>query len=165
MCFFAKGEQEPACHAYKNLHSHFEHDLSFSSAWRIQWCTHNNLHQWRWPTVTTAETHPPLPHCAHILWLVNRNFFFIQQALVNFSGCNFFPPGGIQWNIFASSALPCKTPFCQTVPLLPSVTQQQSVIEYWWEGSISTGMSPTSALEIMGQQNKTRDVIFRATFM
>ena len=35
--------------------------------------------------VTTAETHYPPPHCAHIHWLVSIN---AQQAL-NFSGCYF----------------------------------------------------------------------------
>jgi len=33
-------------------------------------------------------------------------------------------------------------PFSQTVPLLPPVTQQQNVIEYRQEGSISTAIPP-----------------------
>ena len=55
----------------------------------------------------------------------------------------FFPHGGILWNIFASSALPCQVPTCQTAPLLPSVTQQQNGTEYLWEGSTSTAVPPT----------------------
>ena len=37
--------------------------------------------------VTTAETHHPLLHCAHIHCLVSIN---VQQALMNVSGCHFF---------------------------------------------------------------------------
>jgi hypothetical protein len=37
--------------------------------------------------VTTAETHHPLPYCAHILCLVSIN---IQQVSLNVNGCNFF---------------------------------------------------------------------------
>ena len=53
--------------------------------------------------------------------------------------------GGIQFHTFASSALPCQTPFCQSAPLLPSVTRQQHVMGYWWEGPTSTtAILPTS---------------------
>ena len=40
-----------------------------------------------WPTVATAETYHPLPHCAHIHWLASIN---VQQASVNVSACHFF---------------------------------------------------------------------------
>lgn len=30
-----------------------------------------------------------------------------------------------------------QTPFCQTAPQLPPVTQQRNVMEQWWEGSAS----------------------------
>ena len=36
--------------------------------------------------VATAETHCPLPHCAHIHWLVSTT---VQQASMNVSGCHF----------------------------------------------------------------------------
>lgn len=36
-------------------------------------------------------------------------------------------------------------PFCQTTPLLPYVTQQQPVTEYWCEGSTSTAIPTTFA--------------------
>ena len=53
----------------------------------------NYLHQQRWPTVTvtTDETHHPLPHCAHIHWLVST-------ASVSVNGCHFFLHGRIQWH-------------------------------------------------------------------
>jgi len=41
-----------------------------------------------------------------------------------------FPHGGIKWHTFASYKLPCQPPICQTSPLLPSVAQQQNLIEY-----------------------------------
>ena len=65
-----------------------------------------------------------------------------------------FPHGGIQFHPFASSALPCQTPFCQAAPLLPSTTRQQHVMGYRWEGSTSTAILPTSASGTMGQHNK-----------
>ena len=55
---------------------------------------------------------------------------------------------------FASSALPCQTPFCQTAPLLPSATHQQHVRGYWQEGSVSTAIPPPPAPDIMGQHNE-----------
>ena len=62
----------------------------------------NYLHQQRWPTVTvtTDETHHPLPHCAHIHWLVST-------ASVSVNGCHFFLHGGIQWHTcFIHTAMP-----------------------------------------------------------
>jgi len=51
--------------------------------------------------------------------------------------------------------------FGQTAPLLSSLTQQQNVAEYWWEGSTSTVISPASAPDIVGQ-HKIRGIVFRA---
>ena len=77
------------------------------------------------------------------------------QALMNVNGCHFFSHGWIQWHTFASYTLPYQTPFCQTAPLLPSVTLQLNVTEYWWEGSTSPAIPPPSASDIMGQHHKT----------
>ena len=98
-------------------------------------------------TVVTAETHYPPPHCAHINCLVSIN---VQE----FQRVPFFSLGGIQFHTFAPYAVPCQIPFCQTAPLLPSVTQQQNVTEYWWEGSTSTSTPPTSACDSVGQNNE-----------
>jgi len=56
-------------------------------------------------------------------------------------------------------------PFYQTALLLPSVTWQQHVMEYWWEGSTSTVKPLTSAPDVMGQHNKTGGVTFRAALI
>lgn len=59
-------------------------------------------------------------------------------------------------------------PFCQTAPLLPAVTQQQHVVEYWQEGSTFTAIPPTSAFEVMGQYGRvgvSPSVMFKNTFI
>ena len=77
-----------------------------------------------------------------------------------------FPPyGGIQLHTFASSALPCQTPFCQTAPVLPSLTRQHHVMECWWEGLPSTAIQPTSTSDIVGQHNKIGGVTSGATLV
>ena len=56
-------------------------------------------------------------------------------------------------------------PFCQTIPLLPSVPQQQNVMKYWQEGSASTTMFQTSASDVMGQHNKIGSITFGAALI
>jgi len=73
--------------------------------------------------------------------------------------------GGIRFPTFASSALPCLMSFSQTTPLLPSVTGQQCVTEYWWEGSTSTAMLPTSTSDIAGQHSKIGSITFRTALI
>ena len=46
--------------------------------------------------------------------------------------------------------------FGQTAPLLPSVTQQQNVMEYWWEGSTSTATPQLPASDTVSQHNKRK---------
>ena len=132
--FFSKSHRHKLCIFASNEQEHTS-------------CTCNNMNQWRWPAVTAAETHHPLRRCDHIHWLVSIN---VEQALMNVSGFYFFLCGGIQWHTSASSALPCQTPLCQTAPLLPSVASHQHGMEYWWEGSAPTSVSPTSTFVIVG---------------
>ena len=47
----------------------------------------------------------------------------------------------------------------QTAPLLPSVSQQQHVTEYWWEGSTSMAI-PTSVSDGVGQHNIIGGITF-----
>ena len=54
---------------------------------------------------------------------------------------------------------------CRIAPLLPYVARQQNVMEYGWEGSTSTAISPTSASNFVGQHNKIRGIIFRAALV
>ena len=89
-------------------------------------------------TVTTAEMHHLPLCCAQSHHLVSIN---VQQASMSATG------------------------FCQTTPLLPSVSQQQNGTECWWECSASTAIPPKSASDIVSQHNKTGDITFRAALM
>ena len=89
LCIFASDEQEPACHAHKNLH------------------------QWRQPTVTTAEMHHLPPQCVHIHYLFSIN---IQQALVNVKWMPYFPHGRIQFHTSASEMEVYMMPFFSDCP-------------------------------------------------
>lgn len=45
-------------------------------------------------------------------------------------------------------------PFCETAPLLLSVTWQQNRMENWWEGSASSAIPPTCTSDVADQCNK-----------
>jgi len=64
-----------------------------------------------------------------------------------------------------SYTLPSQVSFCQTVPLLPSVTWQQNIMGYWWEGSTSTAIPPTFVSDIVGQHNKIGGITFGAALI
>jgi len=38
-------------------------------------------------------------------------------------------------------------------------------MEYWWEGSISTAIPPTSTSDIVGQQNRIGGITFKAALL
>ena len=65
-----------------------------------------------WFVLSTASL------CLHPLFGLHRHSASVNEC----NGCHFFLHGGIQWQTFASSALLCQTLFCQSAPLLPSVT-------------------------------------------
>jgi len=50
--------------------------------------------------------------------------------------------------------------FCQAAALLLSVTPQQNVTGYWWEGSASA-LPPTSASDVTCQNNKIGGRVFK----
>ena len=89
----------------------------------------------------------------------------LHQCLASVDECQWVPfslRGGIHFHASTSRALPCQRPFCQTAPLLPSVMQQQNVMGYWWEGSTSTAVPPTSASNAVGRCNEIGDITFGA---
>ena len=47
----------------------------------------------------------------------------------------------------------------------PSAAICHTATEYWWKGTTSTAISPTSASDIMGQHNKIGGITFGAAFM
>ena len=124
---------------------------AFSPAMNKDLCAAlKHLHQQRWPTVATAETHHPPPQCVPIhCWVSINN----QQASVNVNVYHFFHTEEFS-HPFALQVLPGQTPFFQTALLLLSVTWQQHVMEYWREGSTSTAIPPIAASDVMGQRNK-----------
>ena len=111
LCIFASYEQEPAC------------------------CTRKNLHPWRWPLWLSS-----LLKCTNHRLTVLTPTNSLQECSASINECQFFLHRGIRWHTFAPTALPCKMPFCQPVPLLPSVTRQQNGMEYKRKGSTSTAI-------------------------
>ena len=106
-------------------------------------------------SVTTAETHHPTPHCAHTHSLVSTT---ILQVSMNVNGCHFFLHGEIQWHTSTSSTLSYQTDI--------SVTQQNNVMEYCWEGSTFTAIPSPTVPDVVGQQHsKIGGITFRATLV
>ena len=50
-------------------------------------------------------------------------------------------------------------------PLLPSVTRQQNVTEYWWRGSASIAIPPSSASGVVGYHHKAEGITFGAALI
>ena len=74
-------------------------------------------------TVTTAETHYPLPHCAHIHSLVSVK---VQKALVNVKGCDhFYMEKFITYLCFIHTST--SDAILSDWPVLPSPAQQKHV--------------------------------------
>ena len=96
------------------------------AVWNVACLSHHCHHCWSAPPTTSLCSHP---------------LFGLYKYSANVDECQWVPfylYGGIQWQTFASCALPCQMTFCQTAPLLPSVTQQWSIMEYWCKGTTST---------------------------
>ena len=126
-----------------------------------------------WPLKSAAVevTHCHHSHCQNApptTSLCSHPLVGLHKCSASVNECQWvssFLHGGIQWHTFASSAVQCQTQFCQTALLLPSVTQQQNVMEHWGEGSASTAIPPTSASDVVGQCNRTGAVTFRAALV
>ena len=116
-------------------------------------------------TVSTIWGDPlsPLLKCTTYLSLCSQPLFGLSQCSASINKCQwvpFSPHGGVQWHTFASYTLPC-----QTVTLLPSVTLQENIMEYWQEGSSSTTTPPTSTPDITDQHNEIGGVTFEAALI
>jgi len=96
--------------------------------------------------------HHLLPHCAHIHSWISIN---IQWELMNGSGCHFCSKACLCFRCTSVSV-----PFCQSAALLSSVPQQQHVMGYCWEGSVSTAIPPPSTSDVMSQNNKIEGTTF-----
>ena len=110
--------------------------------------THRH-HYLNTPTITSL--------CQHPLFCLQKHSGSVNE----YQGVLLFLHGKIWCHNFASFTFPCQMPFC----LLPTVMQQQNVMEYWWEGSVSTAIPSPSASDTMGQHNKTGGFTFRTTLI
>ena len=89
-----------------------------------------------------------LPHCNDIHCLVSIS---IQQALMKVIGCTVFC-----MEEFSDTTL-CHTHFQVILSHCPSAAfchMAKNVMEYWWESSVSTPISPASTSDIVGRDNK-----------
>jgi len=120
----------------------------------ISWCA--------WPSrtwsvlyiaVTTAEKHHPSSHGTNIHCWVSIN---IQQELMNVSRLQLFHTAEFSDTPLLHIHLHVRRHWSDC-PLLPSVTQQQPGMEYWWEGLISTVITPIAASDIMSQHHRLID--------
>ena len=96
---------------------------------------HKNLHQWRWPTVAIATCWNTSPTSS----LFSHPLFGLQKCSASVNGC-FFCMEEFNSIPLLHPQFHVRCCFCQTPPLLPSATQQQSVMKCWWEGSASTAI-------------------------
>ena len=102
------------------VHGHPEHTLYLMSLSPQLKCT---------TTPHCAHMYQPPPHCAHIQCLV---FINIQQASRNVSGCHFFHIEEFSDTPLLQRHFHFRWHFViWNAPVLPSVTWQQNVTEYW----------------------------------
>ena len=109
-------------------------------------------------SVVAGKHHPP-PYCAHIHCLTSIS---IQSSIDECQWVPFFLHGGIESHTFGSYTFLCQMPFCQTAPLLPSITQQKHEMEYGWETSACAAVPPPSASDFVGQHSNIGGNTFRA---
>ena len=107
--------------------------------------------------VTTAETHHPLPHCAHIHCLVSIN---MQQVSMNVSGCHFF---STRRDIMTSLCFICTSisdiilSDCPSAAICHMATKRNGILV----GRFNL-YCHTTASGVVGQQNKVGGITFGA---
>ena len=116
-----------------------------------------------------------LPHHCHRCWntpstpsLCSHVLLGLHKRSASIDECQWvqlFPHKGIQFYTFVSKALSCQIPFCHTAPLLTFCCCVTEGTGYWWEGSNSTAVPPTSTPNTGGQHWKIGSVTFRAALV
>jgi len=107
--------------------------------------------------IDIAEMHHPLLHCAHTHCLVSSTRIDECQAQFVFT-CKYSVPHLCLIHTSMSDTI------LSDCPLLPPVTQQQNVTEYWWEGSASSAMPPASTSNC-GPALQNRSITFGEVFI
>ena len=115
--------------------------------------SHSSCHCWN--TLPTASL------CSHPLFGLHKYSAIINEC----QWVPFSPHGSIQFHTFASCALPCQMMLYQPAPLLPPVTQEQNVTDYWWDSSTFAAITPTSTSDLLCQHNKIGGITFEAAFI
>jgi len=94
-------------------------------------CTHKYLHQWRWHAVdvANAETHHPLPHCAHI------HCFFSHPRSASFSVCQRVTFFSVWRNEFTHFCFICTSVLDTILTDCPSAAICQTATT--WDGILS----------------------------
>ena len=101
-------------------------------------------------TVLTSIVWSPLVFSKH-WWMSSGAIFSAWQNSVT--------------HLYLITHSPIRRYSVKSAPLLPSVTWQQHVMEYWWEVSTSTAIPPPSAFDIEGQHHKAEGTTFRAALI
>jgi len=114
----------------------------------MAYLSHCRCHCWNTP--------PKASLCSYPLFGLHK----CSASIDEYQWVPFSPHGKIQFHTFSSYALPYQTSLCQTALLLLSVTEQQNVIEYWQEGSMSTAIPPTSASAFLSHHHKIGGITF-----
>ena len=138
-----------------------------------RWAGRDALHFMAWQLCLAIQNMVCLSHCCCHCWYAPPTTSLCSYQVFGFHKCSasidecqlvqLFLHGEIQFHPFASFTVPCQTPFCQTASLLPSVAQQQSVMEYWWECLDASVLPTSSASDIVGQHNRKGGITFGAT--
>ena len=101
--------------------------------------------------------------CTSTTSLCSQPLFGLHKCSASINEGQWLPFFSTQRNsgqhIFASYTLPYQMPLSQSAPLVPSVTRQQNMTEYWWEGSIPTAIPPTAISDNVGQCTKTEALL------
>ena len=121
--------------------------------WNEACLSHHCRHYWNAPPTTSL--------CSHPLFRLLKCFLIWKHSAANFSS---WSRSMRKWKVITSYTFPCQALFYYSAPLLPSVTQQQSITEYWWERSTATAVPPKSASDVMHQNHKTRGITNTTVF-
>ena len=109
-------------------------------------------------TVTAAEMHHPLCHCAHIHYLVPIS---VQQVSMNVSGCYFLCMEELNSSplLHTHFYVRCHFVRCPSAAICYTATQWN---KYWCESSTSTAIPSIFTSNIMSEDHKIGGINFRA---
>ena len=146
-------EVMPPIYVNGNYNRYKEHNSTIwqskFSATKHYFSTQSSPLAYAFSPVTNKSLHTTCKNLHHLTVLsFTVCFYKCSESINKCHWVQFFLHGGIQWHTLASYTLPCQMSFSQTAPLLPPITRRQNIMEYWWEGSISTAISLTITADV-----------------